>query len=142
MTNEPKQISRQIIEEVFNDGRLDLVDEIVTANFIGHDPALPQETSGPAGLKELVAGYRDAFPDIKITIDDQIAEGDRVVTRWTARGTHKGDLWGIGATGKEATITGTTTDKIENGHLVESWSNWDTMGLMQQLGVIETSAKV
>jgi steroid delta-isomerase-like uncharacterized protein len=129
-----------MIEEVFNKGRLELADEIVAPNAIDHDPALPEPVVGPEGSKQLVAGYRAAFPDVRITIDDQIAEGDRVVTRWTARGTHKGDLWGISPTGNEATVTGITIDRIEGGQIVESWTNWDTLGLMQQIGVIPTMA--
>jgi steroid delta-isomerase-like uncharacterized protein len=129
-----------MIEEVFNEGRLELVDEIVAADAIDHDPALPEPVVGPEGSKQLVAGYRAAFPDVHLTIEDQIAEDDRVVTRWTARGTHTGDLWGISGTGKEATVTGITIDRIEDGKIAESWTNWDTLGLMQQIGVIPTMA--
>jgi len=141
MTEDTKRISRQVIEEVFNKGRLDIADELVAVGAVSHDPARP-DSIGPEGLKEQVTGYRTAFPDVAITIDDQVAEGDRVVTRWTARGTHKGDLWGIGATGKEATVTGTTIDRIKNGQVVETWTNWDTLGLMQQLGVVPATAQV
>src|SRR5437773_12153103 len=139
---DPKGISRQMIEEVFNKGRLDVTAEIIAPEDVGHDPALPQDVAGPDGERELVSGYRAAFPDLTITIDDQIGEGDRVVTRWTARGTHSGDLWGIAGTGKEVTVTGTSVDRIRDGRIAESWSNWDTIGLMQQLGVIPTLAEV
>jgi len=95
---------------------------------------------GPAGVKELIAGYRAAFPDIHVTIEDQIADGDLVVSRWSAKGTHQGELMGIPATGKHATVTGITIDRIADGLIVESWNNWDTLGLMQQLGAIPAPA--
>jgi steroid delta-isomerase-like uncharacterized protein len=142
MTDDGKRISRQVIEEVFNKGRLDLIDELIAPGYTGHDPALPQDITGPDGQREIVAGYRAAFPDLAISIDDQIAEGDRVVTRWTARGTHTGDLWGIAGTGKQATVTGTTIDRIQGGQIVQSWINWDALGLMQQLGVVPAMAQI
>jgi steroid delta-isomerase-like uncharacterized protein len=84
----------------------------------------------------LVTVYRNAFPDVHFTIDEQIAEGDKVVTRWTGHGTHKGELAGIPATGKSATVTGMGVDRIVNGKIVESWGIFDQFGMMQQLGVI------
>jgi len=138
---DPKGITRRMVEEVFNMGRLDVIDEIIAPGYVGHDPALPQDVAGPDGERDLVRGYRAAFSDLTLTIDDQIAEGDRVVTRWTARGTHSGDLWGIAATGKEVTVTGTAIDRIEDGRIVESWSHWDALGLMQQLGVARAMAQ-
>jgi steroid delta-isomerase-like uncharacterized protein len=139
---DPKGITRQMIEEVFNKGRLDLIGELVAPEFVGHDPALPQDIAGPDGQREVVSGYRAAFPDLEVTIDDQIAEGDRVVTRWTARGTHTGDLWGIPGTGKQVTVTGTSIDRNQDGRIVETWSHWDALGLMQQLGVVPAAARV
>ena len=80
--------------------------------------------------------YRNAFPDIHFTIDEQIAGGDKVATRWTAQGTHKGELVGIPATGKSSTVTGIAVDRIVNGKIAESWGIFDRFGMMQQLGVI------
>jgi steroid delta-isomerase-like uncharacterized protein len=139
---DPKGITRQMIEEVFNKGRLDLIGELIAPEFVGHDPALPQDIAGPEGQREVVGSYRTAFPDLEVTIDDQIAEGDRVVTRWTARGTHTGDLWGIPGTGKQVTVTGTSIDRNKDGRIVETWSQWDVLGLMQQLGVVPAAARV
>jgi steroid delta-isomerase-like uncharacterized protein len=121
---------------MFVQGRLEVANELVADGWISHDPATPESPTGPEGIKQLVSGYRGAFPDLSFSIDDQIAEGDRVVTRWTARGTHEGDLWGIGATGKQGTVTGITIDRIEDGKIAETWTNWDTLGLMQQIGVV------
>src|SRR5437870_13540709 len=114
MTDDGKDITRQMIEEVYNKGRFDLIDQLIDPKYVGHDPSLPQEIAGPGAEREIIAGYRTAFPDLAISIEDQIAEGDRVVTRWTARGTHTGDLWGIAGTGKAVTITGTSIDRIQN----------------------------
>jgi len=140
MSAENKALARRLVEEAFNAGRLDVTDELVASDFVGHDPSLPEEVRGPAGVKEVIAGYRAAFPDIHVTIEDQIADGDRVVTRWRATGTHKGELMGMPATGKQATVTGITIDLIADGRIAESWDNWDTLGLMQQLGAIPALA--
>jgi len=140
MSAENKALARRLLEEAFNAGRLEVTDEIVASDFVGHDPALPEEVRGPGGLRELIDGYRAAFPDIHITIEDQIADGDRVVTRWSAKGTHQGVLMGMTATGKQATVTGITIDRIAAGRIAESWNNWDTLGLMQQLGAIPAPA--
>ncbi len=136
MTADPKRVARRVLEEVFGAGHVDVADELLAPNFVGRDPALPSPTTGVAAFKVLVSGYRTAFPDIRITVHDQVAEGDRAVTRWTAVGTHKGELWGLPPTGKQATVSGITIDRVENGRVAESWSNWDTLGLMQQLGLV------
>jgi len=140
MTGDDITAVRRLIQEAFNEGRLETVDEVVASTFVGHDPALPEPIHGIEAEKDLIAGYRRAFPDLSITIDEVIAEGDKVVTRWTARGTNLGDLWAIEPTGKAATVTGMSIDRFEHGRIVEAWTNWDTLGLMQQLGVIPVTA--
>jgi len=140
MSAENKALARRLVEEAFNAGRLEVVDELVASDFVEHDPSLTEEVRGPAGVKELIAGYRAAFPDIRITIEDQIADGDYVVSRWSGTGTHQGELMGMPATGKQATVTGITIDRIVDGRIAESWDNWDTLGLMQQLGAIPVPA--
>jgi steroid delta-isomerase-like uncharacterized protein len=136
MTDANKDVARRVIEEVYNEGRLTAADELVTADYILRDPASPEPLMGPEGLKRQAEGYRTAFPDMRLTIDDAIAEGDRVVNRWSARGTHQGELFGIPATGKQATVTGITISRVVDGRLAESWISWDTLGLMQQLGAV------
>ena len=140
MSAETKAIARRFLEEAFNGGNLDVVDELVAPQFVNHDAAKPEPTVGIEGAKAGVTGYRDAFPDLRLTIEQQVADGEYVTTRWTARGTHQGDLMGMAATGKQATVTGITIDRIVDGRFVESWTNWDTLGLMQQLGVVPTLA--
>ena len=135
-----KALARRLVEEAFTAGHLEVVDELIARDYVGHDPSLPEDARGPAGVRELIAGYRAAFPDIRVTVEDQIAEGDRVVTRWAATGTHQGELLGMPATGKQGTVTGITIDRIADGKIVESWDNWDTLGLMQPLGAIPAPA--
>ena len=138
-----KAIARRFLEEVFGQGKLAVADEILAPDHVDHGPgALPGMPPGPEASKMLVTGYRNAFPDIHFTIDDQIAEGDKVVTRWTGHGTHKGELAGIPATGKSATVTGMGVDRIVNGKIVESWGIFDQFGMMQQLGVIPAASHV
>jgi steroid delta-isomerase-like uncharacterized protein len=140
MSADTKAISRRFLEEAFNSGKLDVVDELVAPEFVNHDAALPEPTVGIEAAKASIKGYREAFPDLRLTVEQQLAEGELVTTRWSARGTHQGELMGMAATGKQATVTGITIDRIVDGRLVESWTNWDTLGLMQQLGVIPALA--
>ena len=136
-TEANKAISRRFLEEIFGQGKLAVADEIIAPNHVNSGPgALPGLPPGPEGSKQLVTVYRNAFPDVQFTIDEQIAEGDKVVTRWTAHGTHTGELAGIPATGKSSTVTGMGVDRIMNGKIVESWGIFDQFGMMQQLGVI------
>ncbi len=139
MSEANKTISRRLTEEAFNQGKYDVIEELVAPTFVNHDPTTG-DTKGPQGTRELIEGYRSAFPDLKLTIEEQVAEGDLVATRWTARGTHKGELMGIAPTGKESTVTGMSIEKITNGKIVESWNNWDTLGMMRQLGAVPALA--
>jgi steroid delta-isomerase-like uncharacterized protein len=134
-----KKASRRIMEEIFGAGKYDVAGELLSKSFIGHDPALPELVRGPEGLKESARGYRQAFPDLKATVEEIFAQGDLVATRWTCRGTHKAELFGIAPTGKQATVTGITIDKYVDGKLAESWTNWDTLGLLQQIGAVPTA---
>jgi steroid delta-isomerase-like uncharacterized protein len=132
-----KIVSRRFFEEVFGKGKLNVLDEIIATDYVNSGPGtLPGLPTGPEGAKQLVTVYRNAFPDVRFTIDEQIAEGDQVVTRWTADGTHQGELVGIPATGKTSTVTGIAIDRIVNGKIAESWGIFDQFGMMQQLGVI------
>jgi len=133
-----KALAHRFHEEIFSQGNIALIDEICDTNWTFHDRSYPQREwpRGPEGAKQLVNLYRAAFPDLQFTYEDQIAEGDKVVSCWTARGTHKGDLMGIPPTGKQATITGITIMRIANGKIAEDWANFDVFGMLQQLGAI------
>ena len=138
---ENKRVARRIVEEAFTQGRLEVIDELVADEFVNHDSAAPPDLPpGREGLKELVRFYQRAFPDAQVTVEDQIAEGDRVVTRYTARGTHQGDFAGLPPTGRQATAEGISIDRIEGGKIVESWNAFDQLGLLRQLGAIPEQA--
>jgi steroid delta-isomerase-like uncharacterized protein len=134
-----KTLARRFFEEVFGKGKLNVLDEIIAKDHVNSGPGTPPELApGLEGTKQLVTMYRNAFPDLRFTIDEQLAEGDKVVTRWTAHGTHQGELAGIPATGKSSTVTGIVVDRIANGKIAETWGIFDQFGMMQQLGVIPT----
>jgi steroid delta-isomerase-like uncharacterized protein len=130
-----KAIARRAIDEIWSQGKLDVADEIYADDYVYHEVAAG-EISGREGLKQVVAMYRSAYPDLMFTVNDAIAEGDKVVLRWKAEGTHKGELMGIPATGKRTTAEGINIIRYESGMAVEEWTHWDVMGLMRQLGVI------
>ena len=136
MSEHNKAIVRRLLEEVWNKGNLSLVDEVFTPNYEHHDSSTPDFGRGPESEKKRATLYRTAFPDLRLTIEDIIAEGETVMTRWSCRGTHKGDLSGIAPTGKQFTISGITAGRLANGKIAESYVNWDALGLMQQLGAV------
>lgn len=133
---ENKAIVRREIEEIFNRGNLDEANEIYAPDYVGHDPSSPEEVRGIKEAKQYAAAYREAFPDLEATTEDQIAEGDKVASRYTFRGTHQGELMGIASSGNRVEVTGMVISRIEGGKIAEDWSNYDALGLMQQLGVI------
>lgn len=136
-TETNKAIARRFFEDIFSQGNLAVADEIIASGYQDCGPgAIPGLPPGPEGSKMLVTVYRNAFPDIDFTIDEQIAEGDTVVTRWTATGTHKGELAGIPPTGRSVTVVGVAVDRVVNGKLVVGWDISDRYGMLQQLGVI------
>ncbi len=129
---ENKAVTRRFLEEIFTAGNLELVDELFASNYVLHDPSVPQEVRGPEGMKQYVAMYRAAYPDTRFTIEDQIAQGDEVATRWTGQGTHQGELMGIAPTGRAVTVTGIEVDRIVGGKIEETWVCYDALGMMQQ----------
>jgi steroid delta-isomerase-like uncharacterized protein len=135
MTTQNKNNVRRLFDEAWSKGNMAVIDEVVAPNVVSHDPANPNLNDREA-LKQMIAMYRGAFNDLRMTIDEQIVEGDKVVTRWTARGTHSGPLMGVAPTHKKCTVTGMQIDHCSGGKITETWTNWDTAGLMQQLGVV------
>ena len=127
---------RRFIDEVFNAGNFDAVDEILSPDYAHHDPTTQEFGSGIEGFKRLIGYYREAFPDLEITLDDQFAAGDRVVDRWTGHGTHQGELMGIPATGRPVTAGGISIHRIADGRIAETWNNYDAAGILRQLGAI------
>lgn len=136
MSDDNKALARRWFEDFFNTGDLDVAEEIVAPNHIYHDPAFPEPPSGPDGQKQVVSLYRSAFSDTRITVEDQIAEGDMVATRWVGRGTHDGEFMGVPPSGNHAEVAGITINRIEEGMIAESWTNYDVMGMMRQIGAV------
>ncbi len=126
--------ARRLVDEVWNKGNLSVVDELVHPDVVGHDPALPEEIRSPADLKQAVSMYRAAFPDLRFIVDELFSAGDKVVSRWHTEGTHTGELQGLAPTGKPGSVTGINIDRYVDGKIAESWTQWDNLGLMQQLG--------
>ncbi len=141
MSEVNKTIVRRLFEEVWNKGNLSLVDELFTTNYEHHDASSPDFGRGPESEKKRATLYRTAFPDLRLTIEDIIAEGETVMARWSCRGTHKGDLSGIAPTGKQFTISGVSIARFSGSKMAEGYVNWDALGLMQQLGVVPELAK-
>lgn len=133
-TQENKVTVRSLIEEAFNKGNLSAIDDLIADAYVNY--VAGTEVRGREGMKEFVTTYRTALPDYHCVIEDQIAEGDKVVTRWTFRGTHDRELMGIPPTGKRVSVSGVVIDRLANGRLVETWLQADMLGMLQQLGVI------
>ena len=138
MSAENKTLACCVREQIWNREDLSVADQIINANCVSHvsDPITPDFGTGPEGYKKLVTFYRSAFPDAHMTIDDIVAEGDKVMVRWTARATHKGQLLNLAPTNKQITVTGIDVYRISGGKIEESWINWDALGFLQQLGAV------
>jgi steroid delta-isomerase-like uncharacterized protein len=134
MSSTNKLILRRFFEELFNQGDLAAADEIVSETYVNHN-AVPGEAPGRAGLVQFIAYVHSAFRDLNFTVEDQVAGGDKVTTRWTATGIHQGEFAGIPATGKSVAITGINIHRVADGQIQEGWLNWDALGFLQQVGV-------
>jgi steroid delta-isomerase-like uncharacterized protein len=130
------------MDEAFNEGNLDVLDEVLAQRIITHDPAESSDIQGIEAHKQRVSGYRQAMPDLEVTAEDLIATDQYVITRWTARGTNTGEFAGMQPTGKPIVITGISIDRFDaNGRIVETWDQWDNLGFLQQLGMIPEAAE-
>jgi steroid delta-isomerase-like uncharacterized protein len=136
---DPKVLIRRWFEEVWNKGREEAIDEMFAEDGVAY--GLADETGaplrGPAGFKPFFRNFRGAFPDIKVSVEDTIAEGDRVAARCTIHATHAGDSLGFAATQKPMEITGIAIVRIRDGKIVEAWNNFDFMSMFQQLGTLQ-----
>ena len=139
MSAENIATSRRLIEEAFNEGNLDVIDEATADNFVDHDPLMGDQDREAA--KQSIAAYRDAFPDIHITIEDIIDAADKVVYRWSGNGTFENEMMGLQPTHEKGDpVKGITIDRFEGGKVVESWSQWDTLTFMRDIGAIPQEA--
>jgi steroid delta-isomerase-like uncharacterized protein len=141
MSEQNKTIVRRLFDELWNKGNLPVADELIAASYTHHDASTPDLGRGPESEKKRVTLYRTAFSDLRLTVEDMIAEGETVVARWSCRGAHKGDLNGIAPTGKQFVISGVSIVRFTGGKMVEGWINWDALGLMQQLSVVPELGK-
>lgn len=129
-----KTLVRQFYEQVWNLGNVDFAQQVFAADYVRHDLRPSQALPGPEGQAKIAADFRKAFPDLRFTVDLMIAEGDMVVARWTASGTHLGRWGGLEPTGKAATFSGVNFFRLQNHKVVEIWNHRDDLGLMQQVG--------
>ena len=136
-----KMTARSQLDRVWSQGDEAAIDELYTADCVMHDPMVPVALIGRAAVRTLVHTYRLAFPNLVFTVEDQVAEADRVVTRWTARGTHLRTLLGIPATGRQVEVTGSSMARLEGGRIAETWVHWDRTALFTQLGVVREPAE-
>jgi steroid delta-isomerase-like uncharacterized protein len=145
MTEDNKALNRRFVEEVINQGNTDAIDELIDPGVVDH-AAPPGFPTGREGAKQFAAMMRSAFPDLHLTIEDMISEGDKVVMRSTWSGTHEGEFMGIPATGRRVTVSAIDISRVADGRMVEHWEQSDALGLMQQLGVVpppeQTSGRV
>jgi steroid delta-isomerase-like uncharacterized protein len=141
-SDESKNVVRRVLDEGFNQGRVEIADELIATDFVDHSAAPGLPTEGPESFRQTLAMFRGAFPDVRSTIDDLIVEGDRVVVRTHWQGTHRGDFFGIQPTGKAFTITGIDILRVVDGKVVEHWGNEDDLGMMQQLGIISMPGSI
>ncbi len=132
-TTENKRIIERRVEEIWNQGKLATIDELIATNLISNG-----QPSGREGFRQFVTAVRTAFPDIHFTIEDTVVEGDKVVIRYTGRGTHQGAFAGIPATGKQVQFPGIDIFRIANGQMAEEWLMYDQLGLLQQIGALPT----
>jgi steroid delta-isomerase-like uncharacterized protein len=132
-TEDNKAVARRVIEQIINTGDVSAVDEVIATDYVYSSPGMP-DVRGPEGMKEFVGMYRAAFPDVRLTVDQQIAEGDSVLTRWTATGTHLGEFMGIAPTRKQVTVNGMILSRFADGKLIDDYEIMDVFGLVQQLG--------
>ena len=132
-----KDVVRRLLEEPWS-GNLDAIGECVAPGYVGYDPTEPEPIRGPDSVRAGVVRWVGAFPGAMVTIENQVAEGDCVATRWIWRGVQTGEIAGIAPTGKEVTVAATTFSRLENGKVVEQWTSWDALGLLVQLGAVPT----
>lgn len=134
-TAENKKVLAAFVEDVINQGRLERADDLVALDFVELDP-LPGQQQGREGLKDVIAGMRAAFPDLRWVVDEVVAEGDKVVSRFTWTGTHRATFLGIQSTDRKVTVKGVVIDRLADGKMADSRILMDTLGMMQQLGVV------
>jgi steroid delta-isomerase-like uncharacterized protein len=137
MAGEPTQLLRRLLEKGMSENDGSVIDELISPRYVNHDAPVP--IHGAEGFRELVSMFKGAFPDLQVRIEDAYADGDRVGSRGTITGTHQGEFMGVPATNRSINVKYLDLWRVEDGRFVETWVQMDTMGLMQQLGVLPVS---
>jgi len=135
--------NREIVRRfwgVWEEGKLGLVDELVAPDYVNHSPGMPGQPEGPEGVKAVVSMFRAGMPDLRVVIEDMIAEGDKVMMRYKIEGTHEGELFGVPPTGRRVSVESITVERVSSGKIREHWRVTDTLDMMQQLGAISEHA--
>ena len=135
ITDRGREIAQRLVDEVWTQGKLDAIDELIADDFIGDDP-VNGEIHGPDGFRELVQMYRTAFSGVTMRADKIVADGDWVAVHWTATGTHTGELMGVAPTGRDISVTGTQFSRISDGKVIASRGLFDAFGMLQQIGAV------
>ena len=143
MSEQNKENMRRVLEEAFGQGKVEVIDEVLHPDFVCWDPNSESgEIRGADTIKGEIEYFHNAVPDLTYTVEDQVVEGDKVVSRYTVSGTHQGEFFGVAATGKRIEMTGINIDRFdESGKLVEEWPEYDLLGAMQQMGAISESGQ-
>jgi steroid delta-isomerase-like uncharacterized protein len=138
---ENKEKARRMVEEAFGQGKVEIVEEILAPDFVCYDPnSEAGEVRGADTIRQEIEWFRNAVPDLSYTVEDQVAEGDKVVTRYTATGTHEGEFFGVAPTGNRIEMSGIQIDRFgEDGKMVEEWPEYDLLGAMKQMGAVPES---
>jgi len=136
MSADNKAIVRRLYEEVWNKRKVELLDELISPSHALQGPHFSGSAIGPEAYELRVSEFCVGFPDLHWTIEDTVAENEKVVARWTFSGTHKGDYMGVPATNKKVSVDGMTIHHMADGKIMDSYSTWDALDLMQQLGVV------
>ena len=138
---ENKENMRRVLEEAFGQGKVEVIDEVLHPDFVCWDPNSESgEIRGADTIKGEIEYFHNAVPDLTYTVEDQVVEGDKVVSRYTASGTHQGEFFGVAGTGKRIEMSGIQIDRFgEGGKMVEEWPEYDMLGAMKQMGAVPES---
>ena len=138
MSEANKESMRRVLEEAFGQGKMEIIDELLDPDFVCHDPNSESgEIRGADTIKGEIEYFRNAVPDLTYTVEDQVVEGDKVVSRWRASGTHQGEFFGVPGSGNRIEMSGIQIDRFdESGKLIEEWPEYDLLGAMTQMGAI------
>ena len=139
-TSQSQKLVSRFFDEVCNQRKLSVANDLFSSNHAYHDPQTPA-SPGPAGIIQVIQTYQNAFPDAHWQVNETIVAGDDIITRWHGSGTHKNELNGIPPTGKKVSVDGIWIHRTKNGRIVESWNVWDTLGMLQQIGVVPSMSR-